>query len=162
MQSRKFLFFTVMLLVIGLSAFWLINKEKDQNNPTDNSIRTEIGKSADGIPSDNSNRDGKYVAFSKGISEVQAGKRVVLYFYANWCPTCIPVDKEIQNNTDRIPEDVVIIKVNYNDSDTDSEEKELAKKHGVTYQHTFVELDDAGNAVQKWNGGSLDDVLKML
>jgi thioredoxin-related protein len=49
--------------------------------------------------------------------------------------------------------------VNYNDTATDQAEKELAKKYGVTYQHTFVQIDAEGNEVTKWNGGKIEELL---
>ena len=63
---------------------------------------------------------------------------------------------------DKIPEDLIIIRVNYNDSDTDGDEKQLANKYAVTYQHTFVELDSEENAVQIWNGGDFNDLLNRI
>ncbi|MDX1608244.1 MAG: thioredoxin family protein [Candidatus Spechtbacterales bacterium] len=67
---------------------------------------------------------------------------VVLYFYANWCPVCraetrdalYPAFNELDN------ENVVGFRVNYNDSNTDSSEKDLAREFGVAYQHTKVFL----------------------
>jgi len=104
----------------------------------------------------------KYVAYSDSALANAAGKRVVLFFYANWCPICRPADAEIGKNTAKIPDDVVIVRVNYNDSDTDAAEQALANKYGITYQHTFVLLDTNGNEVDKWSGGGLKDILNHL
>ncbi len=52
--------------------------------------------------------------------------------------------------------------MNYNDPDTDQEEKDLAKKYRVTYQHTFVQIDSQENEVTKWNGGQLEGLLANL
>ncbi|MBP7700590.1 thioredoxin family protein [Candidatus Woesebacteria bacterium] len=103
-----------------------------------------------------------YVEFTPQNLISAEGIRRVLFFYANWCPTCKPVDIELEENMSMIPSDVKIIKVNYNDTDTDQAEKDLAKKYNVTYQHTFVEIDEDGNAVKTWNGGSLEDILNKL
>lgn len=103
-----------------------------------------------------------YLSYSAdALSQASDGKRV-LFFYADWCPTCRPVDAQIQANTDKIPENTTIIRVNYNDTDTDQEEKDLARKYDVTYQHTFVLIDENGNEVEKWNGGGLDEVLSRI
>ena len=85
-----------------------------------------------------------------------------MYFYANWCPICRPADAEFKANQGRIPEGVVVIRINYNDSDTDSEEEGLAQEYGITYQHTFVEIDSSGQEVQKWNGGGVEELLERL
>jgi len=85
------------------------------------------------------------------------GKRV-LFFYANWCPTCKPVDAAFSKAD--LPADLTVIRVNYNDAETDAAEKALAEKYGVTYQHTFVQIDQNGKLIKKWNGGSVEDVIK--
>ena len=41
-------------------------------------------------------------------------------------------------------------------------ETELKKKYSITYQHTYVQVDAAGNAVATWNGGALDALLANL
>lgn len=82
-----------------------------------------------------------------------------LYFYANWCPICKPADADFKANSSKIPPDVTVIRVNYNDTDTGQEEKDLAKKYGITYQHTFVQIDAQGKEVTKWNGGQTDELL---
>lgn len=70
---------------------------------------------------------------------VKTDKLIVLYFYANWCPICkaeFPVMQEAFNelNTDK----VIGFRVNYNDNQTDNDEKNLAREFGVAYQHTKV------------------------
>lgn len=103
--------------------------------------------------------DSRYVEYSKPMLDQAANGRRVLYFYANWCPICRPADVNFKENASKIPEDVTVIRVNYNDTDTDQEEKDLAKKYGITYQHTFVQIDEQGNEVAKWNGGQIDELL---
>ncbi len=71
---------------------------------------------------------------------IASDKLVVLYFYANWCPVCkeetanalYPAFNEL--TTDK----VIGFRINYKDSDTDSDEKALAVQYGVPYQHTKV------------------------
>ncbi len=104
----------------------------------------------------------QYVFFSPEALAAASEKRRVLYFYANWCPTCQPADKDFQENGTQLPEDVVVIRINYNDDDTDEAEKALAKKYGVTYQHTYVQIDDQGEKVAVWNGGKLAEVLENI
>lgn len=101
----------------------------------------------------------RYVEYSKAALDQAADKRRVLYFYANWCPICKPADANFKANSSKIPADVTVIRVNYNDSDTDQEEKDLAKKYGITYQHTFIQIDTQGKEVTKWNGGQTDELL---
>ena len=103
--------------------------------------------------------DSRYVEYSKAALDGSANKRRVLYFYANWCPICKPADADFKANSSKIPADVTVIRVNYNDSDTDQEEKDLAKKYVIIYQHTFVQVDSTGKEVTKWNGGQTDELL---
>ncbi len=100
-----------------------------------------------------------YVEYTKETLEQAANKRRILYFYASWCPTCRPADADLKANESKIPKDVTVLRTNYNDPDTDQEEKELAKKYAVTYQHTFVQIDANGNEVTKWNGGQTKELL---
>jgi len=106
--------------------------------------------------------DSRYVEYSKASLDKAGNNRRVLYFYASWCPTCKPADADLEANKDRIPNDVTVIRVNYNDPETDQEEKELAKKYSITYQHTFVQIDSQGNEVTKWNGGKTDELIAKI
>ena len=104
----------------------------------------------------------RYVEYSKAVLDQAATNRRVLYFYANWCPICKPADVDFKTNSSKIPTDVTVIRVNYNDTDTDQEEKDLAKKYGITYQHTFVQVDSQGKELTKWNGGQTDELLARI
>lgn len=107
-------------------------------------------------------KESRYVEYSKEVLSAAAGTRRVIFFYANWCPTCRPTDVNFKENLAKIPEDVTVVRVNYNDTDTDQEEKDLATKYGVTYQHTFVQIDRNGEVVTRWNGGQIDELLSKI
>lgn len=107
-------------------------------------------------------KDGKYIEYVSPETLEIKNSKVVLYFFANWCPTCIPADKEFKADEAKIPDGVTVVRVNYNDPDTDNNEKALSKKYGVTYQHTFVQIDEKGNEVTKWNGGAINELLSNI
>ena len=66
---------------------------------------------------------------------------IVLYFYASWCPICRAEFPKMQEAfLGVMNKNVVGFRVNYKDSDTDSDEIDLARKFGITYQHTKVIL----------------------
>jgi len=141
---------TVAIIAIG-GWFVLTNQPKTTTSETTQStVAGEVPKPLTGS---------RYVEFSPESLQTTQDKRRVLFFYANWCPLCRPVNEELTANVDELPDDVVVIRVNYNDSDTDQNEKDLAKKYGVTYQHTFVQIDSRGTEVTKWIGGDLAELL---
>ncbi len=76
----------------------------------------------------------------------------VLFFYASWCPTCRSAREEFNERQDELKH-INIILVDYDNSD------DLQKKYGVSYQHTFVQIDENGEAIIKWNGGATDSLL---
>lgn len=106
--------------------------------------------------------DSRYVEYSKVALDEASSNRRVLFFYASWCPTCRPADASFTQNAGKIPEDVTLIRVNYNDPETDQEEKDLAKTYGITYQHTFVQIDKTGKEITKWNGGQINELLSNI
>ena len=105
---------------------------------------------------------GAYVEYGPNVLEGSKATKRVLFFYASWCPLCKPADAEFRDRMSEIPEGVTVIRVNYNDPSTDQAEKDLAAKYGVTYQHTFVQIDGQGNVVTKWNGGKIAELLKNI
>jgi len=113
-------------------------------------------------PQDAMMNKSRYQGYTSDVFKESANTRRVLFFYASWCPTCRPADKNFEENVTKIPSDVTLIRVNYNDSDTDQEEKDLAKTYQVTYQHTFVEIDPAGKEVTRWNGGQISELLQNI
>ena len=89
---------------------------------------------------------GTYEAYApEKIAWAKNGK-VILYFRASWCPVCKALDADIRSHFQSIPKDVTILDLNY---DT---ETALKQKYGVTYQHTFVQVDASGNSIKKWSG----------
>lgn len=72
----------------------------------------------------------------------------VIFFHASWCPTCRSADENIRTSEASIPQDMQILKVDYDTS------IDLRKKYGVTYQHTFVQVDASGELIKKWSGSS--------
>ena len=99
--------------------------------------------------------EGVYTAYaSEKLANAESGD-VVLFFHASWCPSCKSADSDIMKNT--VPEGLTILKVDY-DSET-----ELKGKYGVTYQHTFVQVDKDGKQLKKWSGSpSLSAIEKEL
>ncbi len=89
---------------------------------------------------------GSYTDYdSAKLANAEKGK-VVLFFHAPWCPTCREADKNF--NASSTPEGLTLLKADYDSS------QDLKKKYGVTYQHTFVQVDKDGNQIKKWNSST--------
>jgi hypothetical protein len=52
--------------------------------------------------------------------------------------------------------DITLVVVNYDRAG------DLKKKYGVTYQHTYVQIDRDGEKIALWSGGGVDGILKKV
>jgi thioredoxin 1 len=80
--------------------------------------------------------------------ENYADSEVVLFFNAYWCSTCKAARDGFESGMDTMPEDLTIVLVDFD------ENTEMRKKHDVIVQHTFVQIDSAGNELQRWYGST--------
>lgn len=96
--------------------------------------------------------ESRYMDYTRVAFDSAKSKKRVYFFHASWCPTCKAANAEILGNLDGIPEDVIVFKTDYDSN------AELKKQYGITYQHTFVLVDDMGKEVKKWNGGGLSEL----
>lgn len=173
-MNKTILFILAAVVLIGGSALVYTNT---QTSRTPNAMQKESAQTQNGdsmmMQEDAMKKDDAmkqkammadsnsqaYSEYTKATFDSTADKKRVLFFYASWCPTCRPTDADFKANLAKIPSDVAVIRVNYNDPETDEEEKALAQKYGVTYQHTFVQIDKNGNKVTTWNGGQTEQLL---
>ncbi len=95
----------------------------------------------------------RYVTYSADNYDAAKGQKRVLFFHATWCPNCKVANQDFTDNAAKIPAGVVVLKTDY-DSQT-----ALKQRYGVTYQHTYVQVDAAGNAITKWNGGGVTELI---
>jgi thioredoxin 1 len=93
----------------------------------------------------------KYMGLEEAGMKTADGP-VVLFFFADWCPTCQAALKNLKADKEKLG-DITVLIVNYD------REKELKRKYGVTYQHTYVQIDSRGNSIALWNGGGIDGIL---
>ena len=91
---------------------------------------------------------GTFTSYNEDKLAMAAGGDVVLFFKADWCPSCRALEANIEANAAAIPAGVTILEVNY-DTATD-----LKRKYGVTTQHTLVQVDQNGELIKKWLGGN--------
>lgn len=168
MSKNLILGLFVMVLVLGGGYLYssnnqqMIEPEKSMDKTETSMVKDTSPKSEDVMTKTEDKmmvKDSRYAPYTKELLENTKSSRRVLYFYASWCSTCIPANSDFEKNISMIPEDVTVIRVNYNDPDTDADEKALAVKYGITYQHTFVQIDSAGKLVTQWNGGAIKELL---
>lgn len=94
------------------------------------------------------NPAGDYIPYESynASAEEYADSNVVLFFYADWCATCKKARENFEASLREIPEDLTIVVVDFNTA------IDLRKEYGVTVQHTFIQIDNEGEALGKWSG----------
>jgi len=94
----------------------------------------------------------KYYRFNKAHyeSSLEEGKVIFLDFHANWCPICKREQPKIfAAFNDLNNPNVVGYEVHFNDGETTKDDKEMAKKYGITNQYTKVIINKNGEVVLK-------------
>jgi len=151
----------IVLIVILIIGFSILNKPSQEVvNNTQNNVDSAVANTSEtdeSNESDQSNKtSGLYAKYSNDLKQYE-NKDIILFFKADWCPSCRVIDADIKASLSDIPENVVILELNY-DKETD-----LKKKYGVTTQHIFVQIDTNGDMIKKWSGGNrLEDVLNQI
>lgn len=151
--STRLIISILIVLIIGIASV-LASASRQTANPITNTHNEPLRTS------DTKNIvNNRYVDYSPQAFADASNKRRVLYFYASWCPTCRSIDTQLTKQEDEIPDDIIVFRINYDDNDTDVNERELATKYGITYQHTFVLIDMNENELTKWNGGGIETLI---
>lgn len=157
MKKTVTIFPLFVFFLVSLSGCLRLAPVQDSAKFQTQSPSPETNGSSDTVPSDvPESSSGVYQDFTESAFEAAKGKTRILFFHAKWCPTCRDADRTIQENVQQLPENIVIFKTDY---DT---QKDLIQKHGVTYQHTFVIVDELGNTVDVWNGGDIPEILERV
>jgi len=92
---------------------------------------------------------GSYQVYSETAFAEADDQDRVLFFAASWCPTCQMADREFTNKTAELPDGVAIFKADFD------QDRELKSRYNIVTQHTFVQVDSAGEEVNKWVGGDI-------
>ena len=145
-MSTKTIGIIVAVLIVVIGGGYLLTRPQTQQPAQtpqvfDQSPGTDSTSSASQTEQILAGNTSKLYVFNKAAYEeaLKSDKLIVLYYYANWCPICKAEFPKAMEAFDEITSDKVIgFRVNFNDSDTDSDEVELAREHGVAYQHTKV------------------------
>ena len=83
-----------------------------------------------------------YKKYSSELVKNAWNKNIVLFFHADWCPTCEAFEKKVLTET--IPENILILKVDFDSN------LELRKKYNIVTQTSFVLIDNKWNLKKRW------------
>ena len=84
------------------------------------------------------------------LKALAAERPTILYFHAEWCPTCQATMVQFQARWPEVQPGIVLVLADY-DAET-----ELKARYGVTYQNTYVQVAADGSRLQIWNGGGIE------
>ena len=168
------------VVVLGIGG-WTYSASRPQSNqsvspsPSGGSLNSADGDQKQPLDPDSSGGSSIFVPTGQKIAvnyyqstaaAYQAAKEakrpIFLYFFANWCPTCAEQEPRVvalMNGLSAQLSQVVAFRVNFNDSETDSQEKKLADELGVRYQHTMFVLNGQNQTVKKFLGKTSDSDL---
>ena len=119
---------------------------------------TAVAPSSSSSSGESSGFSDRYQPYSvDALAAADADDTVVLFFSAVWCSTCKVLRDDIAENQQSIPDDVLILLVDFDDS------TELKQQYEVVYQHTLVQVDRTGQGIARWQlSRSLDEVLATI
>lgn len=96
-----------------------------------------------------------YIDYSEEAIKNTDKKFIVLFFHADWCPTCKAFEKQVLSES--VPDDILILKVDF---DT---ENDLRKKYNILTQTSFVLINKDGNLIKRWVWAKwIDDIVEKL
>jgi thioredoxin 1 len=136
--KTKYILVGLVIIIIGLY-FSFQNKPSEQKVSNGESQAVGQIPAVDGVA-------GVYTDYSPEKLASAEGKDILLFFHATWCEECHELNKNINEHLNEIPENVLILKVDYDTS------TELKKKYGITHQYTLVQVDTQGNMIKKFSG----------
>jgi thioredoxin 1 len=88
----------------------------------------------------------------KAAQAVAAKGPAVLMFAADWCPRCQADLRQISAEGARLG-NITVVVVDYDKA------VDLKARYGITYQHTYVQIDAMGKKLAAWSGGGVDGIL---
>lgn len=163
-KSVKISIIVISALLIAFVVLLVINQSPNSQNSALNTSTTQTGSSisentssSEGTNEQTSTSNlnstqsqptqsvnGEYTNYSSDLVANTDKEKIVLFFYASWCPSCRAQDAKLEGDKNNVPANLLVLRTNYD------EERELRIKYGVTMQHTFVQIDKQGNKLQSW------------
>jgi thiol-disulfide isomerase/thioredoxin len=143
---------TTIIILVAISSTLIAGGKKEETIEPENSMMMMVQDDQTQNMSDEPFIDFQDLEQAQMIA---AEAPTVLFFHATWCPSCRSAREEFTKRSADL-KSVNLILVDYDNS------KDLQKKYGITYQHTFVQIDENGDAIAKWNGGATDELLSNI
>ena len=157
--SIKSLYVLALVSMLGLSACSQVveNKEAMDSDTTEEVEETEAvmeDEATEGKEADTDDEEMEeteevsadeapepvYQSYSaEAYEELKGNRPFAVFFHADWCPTCVKMEANIQAELASFPAGTNILVASFDD------ETELKKEYGVTSQSTIVVVDAGGN-----------------
>ena len=135
----------IVVLMLAAGGYYYVSMRGTENMIGEESMMDNDARQGEVTGSDAMmETSGSYQDYSADKLALANEGKVVLYFHADWCPICRPLDAEFKASSQLLSSGVNILKVHYDTATA------LKQKYGVTYQHTFVQVDAAGIMIAKW------------
>ena len=160
MDTTKVLIIGAVIILLGGVGWFAVSQNGGEDAMMEKPSGEAMESKDEGVMADKGDTmmsKGSYEVYSPEKLALAANGDVLLFFHAAWCPICRGIEAEIKADMSAIPDGVHILKVDYDTAIA------LRQKYGVTVQHTFVQVDASGNALQKFSDTSnLSQVLSRV
>jgi len=133
----------------------VINNGTTQQNNDDTIMEEEMSMNDKG--SVLISNPGQFVDYSPEKVAELGDNRGLLFFNASWCPSCRKAIADIEKNLENIPEDLVIMKIDFDEYGDWGR-----KNYQVRGQHTYVQIDNEGKLITSWVGGKFKDIINKI
>lgn len=158
--SKPVLIFAAIVgvLIAGILVYSMFFQNKDLDTLPENSPDGITPTSTEVTEQNlNTENDSNYIDYSASSLENSVGKRVVLFFTAEWCISCRELDVDIRNNLEKIPADLLILKVNYDSS------SDLKSTYNIDKPNTLILLGSEQSELKRWaDSMTLDKITRQL
>ncbi|MEX0668558.1 MAG: thioredoxin family protein [Candidatus Saccharimonadales bacterium] len=161
MQGNKLLYIAIAAVIIVITAAFLLldtNNGSGEDMAPEQTTTNNQQEASEDLNASEQVSTGRYTDYSaEALAAMDDDEVAVVFFKAEWCITCHSLDQDIITNQVDIPEDVTILKADF---DT---ETELKREYDVRMQHTLVQVDSHGNLIKSWFlSPSLEDILNRI
>lgn len=152
--SSKAIWFVVIALVVVAGGYVLsrVGKQNDGSENVKSTAQRQASNNAGGAV-----LAGSYESYDAAKLAKAKDGNVVLFFHANWCPTCKALDRDLEAQANNIPANLTVLQIDYDTA------TELKQKYGITSQSTFIQVDEIGRELKRWQGSTtLSDLVAQL